>query len=201
MGKSDHNILTQGFCVTNKGLCSWIRGWNLQCHLLCLNPLGILQEKLLKRMGSLWKTREEMKIILNQEAKKTRSFKVRIKTLLFISIDSDIILAFRSIYIPIKGYWSLPLKRHGFKGPISNHKWNRSIHASSRNPSTWENLGMKSVPRTNFEDLNKTQKWSIRQHCTKCYSVAEERNIEVPRGKIEHLLKLYKMGFTPLKNI
>ena len=60
---------------------------------------------------------------------------------------------------------------------------------------------MKSVPRTNFEDLNKTQKWSIRQHCTKCYSVAEERNIEVPRGKIEHLLKLYKMGFTLLKNI
>ena len=55
-------------------------------------------------MGSLWKTREEMKIILNQEAKKTRSFKVRIKTLLFISIDSDIILAFRSIYIPMKGY-------------------------------------------------------------------------------------------------
>nr|XP_020768327.1 tripartite motif-containing protein 64-like [Odocoileus virginianus texanus] len=33
------------------------------------------REKLLKRMGSLWKTREEMKIILNQEAKKTRSFK------------------------------------------------------------------------------------------------------------------------------
>ncbi|XP_043777622.1 tripartite motif-containing protein 64-like [Cervus elaphus] len=33
------------------------------------------REKLLKRMGSLWKIREEMKIILNQEAKKTRSFK------------------------------------------------------------------------------------------------------------------------------
>ena len=30
--------------------------------------------------------------------------------------------------------------------------------ASSRNTSTWENLGMKSVPRPNFEDLNKTQK-------------------------------------------
>ncbi|XP_040092335.1 tripartite motif-containing protein 64-like [Oryx dammah] len=33
------------------------------------------REKLLKRMGSLWKIREEMQIILNQEAKKTRSFK------------------------------------------------------------------------------------------------------------------------------
>uniref|UniRef100_A0A8C6D4Q7 Tripartite motif-containing protein 64-like protein n=1 Tax=Moschus moschiferus TaxID=68415 RepID=A0A8C6D4Q7_MOSMO len=33
------------------------------------------QEKLLKRMGSLWKIREEMQIILNQEAKKTWSFK------------------------------------------------------------------------------------------------------------------------------
>uniref|UniRef100_A0A8C6D5K6 Tripartite motif-containing protein 64-like n=1 Tax=Moschus moschiferus TaxID=68415 RepID=A0A8C6D5K6_MOSMO len=33
------------------------------------------REKLLKRMGSLWKIREEMKIIVNQEAKKSRSFK------------------------------------------------------------------------------------------------------------------------------
>ncbi|XP_005701480.2 PREDICTED: tripartite motif-containing protein 64-like [Capra hircus] len=33
------------------------------------------REKLLKRMGSLWKIREEMQTILNQEAKKTRSFK------------------------------------------------------------------------------------------------------------------------------
>ena len=55
-------------------------------------------------MGSLWKIREEMQTILNQEAKKTRSFKVRIKTLLFISIDNDIIPAFRPIYIPIKEY-------------------------------------------------------------------------------------------------
>lgn len=62
---------------------------------------GYFVEKLLKRMGSLWKIREEMQTILHQEAKKTRSFKVRI-TLLFISIDNDIIPAFRSIYIPIK---------------------------------------------------------------------------------------------------
>lgn len=201
VGNSDHSILTQGFCVTNNCLCSGIRGWNLQCHLLCLNPLGILQEKLLKRMGSLWKIREEMQILLNQEAKKTWSFKVRIKTLLFISIDSDIILAFRSIYISIKGYWSLPLKRRDFKRPISGHNWNGPIQASSRNASTWENLGMKSVPRQNFEDLIKIQKWSIRQHCPKCYSVVEGKNIEVPRGKREHLVKLYKMGFTTLKNI
>ncbi|DAA14088.1 TPA: tripartite motif-containing 64-like [Bos taurus] len=33
------------------------------------------REKLLKRMGSLWKIREEMQILLNQEAKKTWSFK------------------------------------------------------------------------------------------------------------------------------
>ncbi|XP_065793509.1 tripartite motif-containing protein 64-like [Muntiacus reevesi] len=33
------------------------------------------REKFLKRMGSLWKKREEMQLILNQEAKKTWSFK------------------------------------------------------------------------------------------------------------------------------
>ena len=38
-----------------------------------LNPVGILQEKLLKRMGSLWKMREMQ--ILNQEAEKLQSFK------------------------------------------------------------------------------------------------------------------------------
>ena len=58
-----------------------------------LNPVGILQEKLLKRMSSLWKMREEMQLILNQEAKKTRSFKVRIKMFLFICIDIDRMLA------------------------------------------------------------------------------------------------------------
>lgn len=36
---------------------------------LSLNPMDILQEKLLKRMGFLWKMREEMQTILNQEAK------------------------------------------------------------------------------------------------------------------------------------
>ena len=60
---------------------------------MSLNPMGILQEKFLKRMSSLWKMREEMQLILNQEAKKTRSFKVRIKRLLFIYIDIDIIPA------------------------------------------------------------------------------------------------------------
>ena len=141
-------------------------------------------------MGSLWKIREEMQILLNQEAKKTWSFKVRIKTLLFISIDSDIILAFRSIYISIKGYWSLPLKRRDFKRPISGHNWNGPIQASSRNASTWENLGMKSVPRPNVEDLVKTsQKWSIIQHCTQCYSQVEKRNRVVPKGKRGHILK------------
>ena len=59
--------------------------------------MGILQEKLLKRMSSLWKMREEIQLTLNQEAKKTRSFKVRIKRLLFICIDIDIILAVWSI--------------------------------------------------------------------------------------------------------
>ena len=37
---------------------------------MSLNPMGILQEKFLKRMSSLWKMREEMQLILNQEAKK-----------------------------------------------------------------------------------------------------------------------------------
>ncbi|KAF4008134.1 hypothetical protein G4228_019767 [Cervus hanglu yarkandensis] len=39
-----------------------------------LNLMGILQEKLVKRMRSLWKLREEMQISLNQEANKTQSF-------------------------------------------------------------------------------------------------------------------------------
>ena len=64
---------------------------------MSLNPMGILQEKFLKRMSSLWKMREEMQLILNQEAQKTQSFKVRIKRLLFIYIDIDIILAVWSI--------------------------------------------------------------------------------------------------------
>ena len=46
---------------------------------MSLNPMGILQEKLLKRMSSLWKMREEMQISLNQEANTTQSFEVRIK--------------------------------------------------------------------------------------------------------------------------
>ena len=64
---------------------------------MSLNPMGILQEKFLKRMGSLWKKRKEMQLILNQEAKKTWSFKVRIKRSLFICIDIHIILAVWSI--------------------------------------------------------------------------------------------------------
>ena len=62
-----------------------------------LNPVGILQEKLLKRMSSLWKMREEIQISLNEEANTTQSFEVRIKMFLFICIDIDIILDFRSI--------------------------------------------------------------------------------------------------------
>ena len=57
-----------------------------------LNPEGILQEKLLKRMSSLWKMREEIQISLNQEANTTQSFEVRIKMFLFICINIDIIL-------------------------------------------------------------------------------------------------------------
>ena len=110
---------------------------------LSLNPMDILREKLLKRMGFWWKMREEMQTILNQETKKTLSFKVKIKKLLFIYTDIDIILAFRPVYIPIKRCWSLPLKRCGFKWPISNHNWNSPIHASSRNASIWENHGTK----------------------------------------------------------
>ena len=64
---------------------------------MSLNPMTILQGKFLKRMSSLWKMREEIQLTLNQEAKKTRSFKVRIKRLLFICIDIDIILAVWSI--------------------------------------------------------------------------------------------------------
>ena len=64
---------------------------------MSLNPMGILQEKFLKRMGSLWKKKEEMQLILSQEAKKTWSFKVRIKRLLFICVDIHIILAIWSI--------------------------------------------------------------------------------------------------------
>ena len=57
-----------------------------------LNLLGILQEKLVKRMRTLWKLREEMKISLNQEANKTQSFEVRIKMFLFICVNIDVIL-------------------------------------------------------------------------------------------------------------
>ena len=73
-----------------------------------LNLMDILQEKLMKRMRTLWKLREEMKISLSQEANKTQSFEVRIKMFLFICIDIDTILDFRSIYVPIKAYLSLP---------------------------------------------------------------------------------------------
>ena len=57
-----------------------------------LNPVGILQEKLLKRMSSLWKMREEIQISLNEEANTTQSFEVRIKMFLFIFINIDVIL-------------------------------------------------------------------------------------------------------------
>ena len=57
-----------------------------------LNPVGILQEKLLKRMSSLWKMREEIQISLNEEANTTQSFEVRIKMFLFICINIDVIL-------------------------------------------------------------------------------------------------------------
>ena len=43
-----------------------------------------------------------MQTILNQETKKTLSIKVKIKMLLFIYTDIDIILAFRPVHIPIK---------------------------------------------------------------------------------------------------
>ena len=57
-----------------------------------LNPVGILQEKLLKRMSSLWKMREEIQISLNEEANTTQSFEVRIKMVLFICVNIDVIL-------------------------------------------------------------------------------------------------------------
>ena len=57
-----------------------------------LNPVGILQEKLLKRMSSLWKMREEIQISLNEEANTTQSFEVRIKMFLFICVNIDVIL-------------------------------------------------------------------------------------------------------------
>ena len=57
-----------------------------------LNPVGILQEKLLKRMSSLWKMREEIQLSLNEEANTTQSFEVRIKMFLFICINIDVIL-------------------------------------------------------------------------------------------------------------
>ena len=59
-----------------------------------LNPVGILQEKLLKRMSSLWKMREEIQISLNEEANTTQSFEVRIKMFLFICINIDVILPY-----------------------------------------------------------------------------------------------------------
>ena len=51
--------------------------------------MDIFQEKLLNRMDYLWGMREKMRLILNQEAKKARSFKVRIKMFLIICIDMD----------------------------------------------------------------------------------------------------------------
>lgn len=39
----------------------------------------ILQEKLLKRMGSLWNMTQEMQNNLNQEVSKIESFEVRMK--------------------------------------------------------------------------------------------------------------------------
>ena len=59
---------------------------------MSLNPMTILQGKFLKRMSSLWKMREEIQISLNQEAKTTQSFEVRIKMFLFICINIDILL-------------------------------------------------------------------------------------------------------------
>lgn len=43
----------------------------------------ILQEKLLKRMGSLWKMTQEIQNNLNQEASKTQILEVRMKMLCF----------------------------------------------------------------------------------------------------------------------
>ena len=56
---------------------------------MSLNLMGIFQEKLLNRMDYLWGMREKVQLILTQEAKKARSFKVRIKIFLFICIDID----------------------------------------------------------------------------------------------------------------
>ena len=60
---------------------------------ISLNLVDIFQEKLLNRMDYLWGMREKMRLILNQEAKKARSFKVRIKMFLIICIDMDRMLA------------------------------------------------------------------------------------------------------------
>lgn len=43
----------------------------------------ILQEKLLKRMGSLWKMTQEIQNNLNQEASKTQILEVRMKMFCF----------------------------------------------------------------------------------------------------------------------
>ena len=92
MGKSDCSILTQGLCnqqlplLVNKGMKFMVSSS------MSLNPMGILQEKFLKRMSSLWKMREEIQISLNEEANTTQSFEVRIKMFLFICINIDVIL-------------------------------------------------------------------------------------------------------------
>ena len=94
MEKSDDSLLSKDFCALlrimplfmNKGIEVTVSSS------VSLNPMGILQEKLLKRMSSLWKMREEIQISLNQEAKTTQSFEVRIKMFLFICINIDILL-------------------------------------------------------------------------------------------------------------
>ena len=94
MEKSDDSLLSQDFCALlrimplfmNKGIEVTVSSS------VSLNPMGILQEKLLKRMSSLWKMREEIQISLNQEAKTTQSFEVRIKMFLFICVNIDILL-------------------------------------------------------------------------------------------------------------
>ena len=93
MEKSDDSLLSKDFCALlrimplfmNKGIEVTVSSS------VSLNPMGILQEKLLKRMSSLWKMREEIQSSLNQEAKTTQSFEVRIKTFLFICRNIDII--------------------------------------------------------------------------------------------------------------
>ncbi|OWK17526.1 hypothetical protein Celaphus_00013610, partial [Cervus elaphus hippelaphus] len=61
------------FCRPCLSLC-WEEGQTPRSCPESLNLMGILQDKLVKRMRSLWKLREEMQISLNQEANKTQSF-------------------------------------------------------------------------------------------------------------------------------